>query len=115
LKQPDIGHNAAVKPELELAEYKLLCQATQDACRELRWGHVETGRRYLLDGLERAAELTEEGEAWADRLADEYRTALREFDQLAAPYLERLREYHLVAIQPEPSRTPRQTARAPRS
>lgn len=72
---------------LEVAEYKLLCQAVQDACRELRFGAAESGRACLLAGLARSSEYAEASVPWGDALADEYRRALREYDQLAESYL----------------------------
>lgn len=76
-----------MEPGLEIAEYKLLCRAVQDACRELRFGDAESGRACLLAGLARSSEYAEAGISWGDALADEYRRALREFDELAESYL----------------------------
>lgn len=81
------GDEGDVDEGLELAEYKLLCQAVRDACRELRFGEAESGRACLLAGLARSSEYAEAGVPWGDALADEYRRALREFDQLAESYL----------------------------
>jgi hypothetical protein len=77
-----------VDAQLETIEYKLLCRAVLDACRELRFGSAATGRQYLVEGLDRAAEYADGGLQWADALADEYRRALSQFDQLADPYIE---------------------------
>lgn len=75
-----------MEPGLEIAEYKLLCRAVQDACRELRFGDAEGGRACLLAGLARSSEYAEAGVVWGDALADEYRRALREYDELAESY-----------------------------
>jgi hypothetical protein len=76
-----------MEPGLELAEYKLLCRAVQDACRELRFEAPQSGRDCLLSGLARAADYADAGLPWGDGLADEYRRALREYDQLVESYL----------------------------
>lgn len=75
-----------MEPGLEIAEYKLLCQAVQDACRELRYGAPQSGRECLLSGLARSSDYAESGISWGDALADEYRRALREYDQLVESY-----------------------------
>jgi hypothetical protein len=84
---PPSGDDLTVEAGLELAEYKLLCRAVQDACRELRFGAAESGRTCLLAGLARSSEYAEAGVPWGDALADEYRRALREYDQLVESYL----------------------------
>jgi hypothetical protein len=76
-----------VEQSLEIAEYKLLCRAVLDACRELRFGSAQSGRECLLAGLSRSSDYAEAGIPWGDALADEYRRALREYDQLAEAYL----------------------------
>lgn len=81
------GDEVSVEPGLELAEYKLLCRAVQDACRELRFDAPQCGRDCLLAGLARASDYAEAGVPWGDGLADEYRRALREYDQLVESYL----------------------------
>jgi hypothetical protein len=87
--------------ELELAEYRLLCQAIGDACHDLRWGQVHAGRRHLTAGLERASDYADSGLPWGDALADEYRRTLHEFDKLSEPYLERMRAFRLAAAEPD--------------
>jgi len=81
------GDEVGVEQSLEIAEYKLLCRAVQDACRELRYGLPQSGRDCLLQGLARSSEYAEAGVPWGDALADEYRRALREYDQLVESYL----------------------------
>lgn len=80
------GDEVSVEPGLELAEYKLLCRSVQDACRELRFDAPQSGRNCLLAGLARASDYAEAGVPWGDALADEYRRALREYDQLVEGY-----------------------------
>jgi hypothetical protein len=76
-----------VEHGLELAEYRLLCRAVQDACHELQRGQAERGRSFLIEGLSRASEYAESGTPWGNALADEYRRALSEYDRLAARHL----------------------------
>jgi hypothetical protein len=76
-----------VEHGLEIVEYRLLCRAVQDACYELRRGQAERGREFLIAGLARASEYAESGDAWGNALADEYRRALSEYDQVAARHL----------------------------
>jgi len=63
-------------PALQHAEYKLLCQAIQEAAQLLAEGKVALGYQCLNSGLERAVELSEAGETWAVDLAESYRRAL---------------------------------------
>ncbi|MGV3721525.1 MAG: hypothetical protein ACO1SX_11505 [Actinomycetota bacterium] len=46
------------------------------------------GRQHLVEGLNRASEYADADIPWADALADEYRRALSQFDQLAEPHME---------------------------
>ena len=71
----------------ELAEYRLLCRAVQEACGELRRGQAEWGRSFLTNGLARAGEYAESSIPWGHALADEYRRALSEYDRVAAQHL----------------------------
>jgi hypothetical protein len=68
--------------ELQRAEYKLLCQATQDAVRLASAGDVHAGNMCLLAGLCRVCEFAEAGEEWAGDLADDYRRALADYSRL---------------------------------
>lgn len=90
------GHKLNVDEQIETIEYKLLCRAVLDACRELRVGSSETGRLHLVEGLTRASEYADSGIHWADALADEYRRALCQFDQLANPSVEHARALERV-------------------
>jgi hypothetical protein len=68
--------------ELQRVEYKLLCQATQDAVRLATAGDVHAGNACLLAGLCRVTEFAEAGEDWARELAEDYRQALADFARL---------------------------------
>src|SRR5262245_37889424 len=63
-------------------EHKLLCRAIRDAGQRVNDGEVVAGYRCLLDGLERAEEFSDAGEAWAEDLAASYRDALFELSYL---------------------------------
>jgi hypothetical protein len=68
--------------ELQRVEYKLLCQATQDAVRLATAGDVHAGNMCLMAGLCRVCEFAEAGEQWARDLAKDYRQALADYKRL---------------------------------
>jgi hypothetical protein len=70
------------KQPVQEAEGRLLCQAVQEATRWLSEGNFSAGYRCLLDGLERAKEWDNSGEAWAEELVDSWRAALFEYADL---------------------------------
>lgn len=67
---------------LEQAEYRLLCQAVQEACSLHARGDSWAGYRCLADGLERVRSFAGEGDNWAAELARSYLLALEEYAQV---------------------------------
>ena len=68
--------------ELQQIEYRLLCQATQEAVRLASAGDRHAGNMCLMAGLCRMTEFAEAGEAWARDLAEDYRQAMADFARL---------------------------------
>lgn len=86
-----------LSPLLPETEYKLFCQAVQEACRHLSGGDMEAGCRCLQAGLERAREFAAGDEPWAADLARSYEHALEHYGCMEAPQPPAARRPHREA------------------
>ena len=74
--------SAGMESSLPDIEYRLLCQAINEAGQFLAADDFAAGYKCLLAGVEHARELAGAGEAWAKDLEEAYRTALFQYSLL---------------------------------